>query len=54
MEQTRDQQDKVALPQTQNVKAVDKPHDVRSEPQPLDLEVLKQVGGGTQAPHGCW
>jgi hypothetical protein len=26
----------------------------RSEPQPLDDEVLRHIGGGTQAPRGNW
>jgi hypothetical protein len=53
MEPARRQHD--ALPEDETEPKVTAEPPRRSEPEPLDLELLKQVGGGnSSAPHGNW
>jgi hypothetical protein len=54
MEFPRRQQD-ARLPEAETEPKVSSEPQRRSEPEPLDLELLKQVGGGDgNAPHGGW
>jgi hypothetical protein len=53
MEQAREIQEK-SLPQ-QERKQPQPEQEIRREPQPIDEELLKQIGGGgTTAPRGNW
>ena len=53
MEQARELQEK-SLPQTERQQPQGE-QEIRREPQPIDEELLKQIGGGTsQAPRGNW
>jgi hypothetical protein len=53
MEQARELQEK-SLPQPER-KQPQSEQEIRREPQPIDEELLKQIGGGdTSAPRGNW
>jgi hypothetical protein len=53
MEQARELQEK-SLPQPERQQPQAE-REIRREPQPIDDELLKQIGGGdTSAPRGNW
>jgi hypothetical protein len=53
MEQARELQEK-SLPQPER-KQPQGEQEIRREPQPIDEELLRQIGGGnTEAPRGNW